>query len=125
MKLSGITISILFMFISLASSFKTAGVISYYALFTDDFVERFCENKARPEMNCNGECALSKMLSQDTDDEKIPYDLEWLKNEVVLFIGPLISTMFLEKQVTSLLEPQYNVLYSFHFTERIIHPPKF
>tara|TARA_R110002051_G_scaffold48308_2_gene95345 strand:+ start:100091 stop:100432 length:342 start_codon:yes stop_codon:yes gene_type:complete len=113
------------MFISLASSFKTAGVISYYALFTDDFVERFCENKARPELNCNGECALSKMLEQDSGDEKAPNNLEWLKNEVVLFIGPLISTIFLEKQVTSLIEPQYNVLYSFYFTERIIHPPKF
>jgi len=115
----------LFVFISLASSLKTASVISYYALFTDDFVERFCENTARPEMKCDGKCALSKMLLQEAGDEKTPINYDWLKNEIVLFVGPLISFDFLQLPQTELNELQYSVLYDFHFSERIIHPPQF
>tara|TARA_R110000823_G_scaffold153020_1_gene283890 strand:+ start:221 stop:598 length:378 start_codon:yes stop_codon:yes gene_type:complete len=125
MKLSSFTISLIFTFISLASSLKTASVMSYYALFTDDFVERFCENTARPEMKCDGKCALSKMLLQEAGDDKTPVNLDWLKNETVLFVAPLISFDFLQLPQTELNKLQYSVLYDFHFSERIIHPPQF
>ena len=125
MRLSGFTISTLFVIISLASSLKTASVLSYYALFTDDFVERFCENTARPEMKCDGKCALSKMLLQEAEDEKTPVNIDWLKTETILFVAPLISFDFLQLPQTELNELQYSVLYDFHFSERIIHPPQF
>ena len=125
MRLSGFTISTLFVIISLASSLKTASVLSYYALFTDDFVERFCENTARPEMKCDGKCALSKMLLQETEDEKTPVNIDWLKTETILFVAPLISFDFLKLPQTELNELQYSVLYDFHFSERINHPPQF
>tara|TARA_R110002153_G_scaffold87651_3_gene216530 strand:+ start:1475 stop:1822 length:348 start_codon:yes stop_codon:yes gene_type:complete len=115
----------LFVFISLASSLKTASVMSYYALFTDDFVERFCENKSRPELKCDGKCALSKMLLQEAGDEKTPINYDWLKNETVLFVAPLISFNFLQFSQTELNELEYGVLYDFQFSERIIHPPQF
>ena len=125
MKLSSFTISTLFIIISLASSFKTASVLSYYAMFTDAFVERFCEYTVRPEMKCNGKCALSKMLLQEAEDEKTPVNIDWLKNETVLFVASLISFDFLQLPQTELNKLQYSVLYDFHFSERIIHPPQF
>lgn len=125
MRLSGFIISTFFVIIALASSLKTASVISYYALFTDDFVERFCENKARPEMHCDGKCALSKMLLQEAGDDQTPINLDWLKNETVLFVGPLITFNFLQLPRKELNKLQYSVLYDFHFSKRIIHPPQF
>ncbi|TDT40524.1 hypothetical protein CLV90_3373 [Maribacter spongiicola] len=124
MKLSSFTISILFTFISLASSFKTASVMSYYAVFTNDFVERFCENKERPELKCDGKCALSQMLSQKADDEKTPINLDLLKNETVLFIGSLTTYEFVQQPRKVLQNVLYRVLYDFHFFERIKHPPE-
>ena len=125
MRLSGFIISTFFVIIALASSLKTASVISYYALFTDDFVERFCENTARPEMHCDGKCALSKMLLQEAGDDQTPINLDWLKNETVLFVGPLITFNFLQLPRKELNKLQYSVLYDFHFSKRIIHPPQF
>ena len=125
MRLSGFIISTFFVIIALASSLKTASVISYYAIFTDDFVERFCENKARPEMHCDGKCALSKMLLQEAGDDQTPINLDWLKNETVLFVGPLITFNFLQLPRKELNKLQYSVLYDFHFSKRIIHPPQF
>ncbi|MEP2239450.1 MAG: hypothetical protein ABJI22_13875 [Maribacter sp.] len=124
MKLSSFTISILFTFISLASSFKTASVLSYYALFTTDFVERFCENKERPELKCDGKCALSQMLSQKADDEKTPINLDLLKNETVLFIGLLTTYEFVQQSRKVLHKVMYRVLYDFHFFARIKYPPE-
>ncbi|WP_405396377.1 hypothetical protein [Maribacter sp. Asnod2-G09] len=124
MKLSSFTIAILFTFISLASSFKTASVMGYYAMFTNDFVERFCENKERPELKCDGKCALSQMLSQKADDEKTPINLDLLKNEIVLFIGSLTTYTFVQQPRKVLHNVVYRVLYDFHFFERIKHPPE-
>ena len=100
----------MFTFISLASCFKTASVMSYYAVFTDDFVERFCENKERPELKCDGKCALSQMLSQ--------------KAEIVLFIGSLTTYEFEQQSRKVVHNVLYRVIYDFHFLERIKHPPK-
>ncbi|SIR22630.1 hypothetical protein SAMN05421797_10861 [Maribacter ulvicola] len=114
----------MFTFISLASSFKTASVMSYYAVFTNDFVERFCENKERPELKCDGKCALSQMLSQKADDEKTPINLDLLKNETVFFIGSLTTYECVQLSRKVLHNVKYRVLYDFHFFERIKHPPE-
>jgi len=124
MKLSSFTIAILFTFISLASSLKTASVMGYYAMFTNDFVERFCENKERPELKCDGKCVLSQMLSQKADDEKTPINLDLLKNEIVLFIGSLTTYTFVQQPRKVLHNVVYRVLYDFHFFVRIKHPPE-
>ncbi len=98
--------------------------MGYYAMFTNDFVERFCENKERPELKCDGKCALSQMLSQKADDEKTPINLDLLKNEIVLFIGSLTTYEFVQQPRKVLYNVLYRVLYDFHFFERIKHPPE-
>ena len=98
--------------------------MGYYAMFTNDFVERFCENKDRPELKCDGKCALSQMLSQKADDEKTPINLDLLKNEIVLFIGSLTTYTFVQQPRKVLHNVVYRVLYDFHFFERIKHPPE-
>lgn len=125
MKLSSFIISYSFILISLGSSFKTATVIGYYALFTDDFVERFCENKERPELKCDGKCALSQMLSKEADNEKTPINLDFLKNETILFIGTLTTFKFVQQTIKESHNLWYSIFYDFHFLARIIHPPRF
>ncbi len=124
MKISNLAISAFFVMVTLAGSLKITGTIGYYALFTEDFVERFCENKARPELKCDGKCVLSKMLMQETEDERMPINLDWLKNETVLFVGTFFSMGFLQPDTSDLNVLQYQNLYDFNFIDRIIHPPQ-
>lgn len=109
----------------MANSLKIAGTIGYYALFTEDFIERFCENKARPELQCNGKCELSKMLLQETDTEKPPINLDFLKNETVLFLASIFKVDFFERSTGNFIGLYYTNLYRFSFMERVIHPPRF
>lgn len=98
--------------------------MGYYALFTQDFIERFCENKDKPELQCDGKCELSKMLLQQTEEDKTPINLELLKNEIVLFFDTINTTKFLKSTLKNAPLPQYLNLYSFHFEESIINPPR-
>ena len=40
-----------------------AGHIAYYQLNIDYITEKFCENKEKPQLQCNGKCHLAKELS--------------------------------------------------------------
>ena len=39
------------------------GHIAYYELNIDYITEKFCENKDKPQLQCNGKCHLAKELS--------------------------------------------------------------
>ena len=48
-----------------------AGYIVYFQLNIDVIVEKYCVNKAKPELHCNGKCHLAQQLnlSQDSSDK--------------------------------------------------------
>lgn len=124
MKKHRLTISILFMVFTLTSSLKIAGTFGYYALFTDDFVERFCENKERPELNCDGKCYLAKMLLQESKDETPPIYVDFLKNETVLFLEKSTTFDFIGDRESDLANYGYTNNYHFRFLQEDIQPPR-
>ena len=124
MKKHRLTISILFMVFTLTSSLKIAGTFGYYALFTDDFVERFCENKERPELNCDGKCYLAKMLLQESKDDTPPINIDLLKNETVLFLEKSITFDFIGDRESDLANYGYTNHYHFRFLQEDIQPPR-
>jgi hypothetical protein len=117
-------ISILFLVFTLTGSLKIAGTLGYYALFTDDFIERFCENKERPELNCDGKCYLAKMLLQESKDDTPPLNVELLKNETVLFLEKSMTIDFVGTQVIDLANYGYMDHYYFNFLKKEIQPPQ-
>ncbi|TLP71891.1 hypothetical protein [Maribacter sp. ACAM166] len=124
MKFANIVISLLYVSITLASSFKIAGTLGYYALFTEDFVERFCENKTMPELQCNGKCTLSKMLLQESKEEKKPINIDWVKNETVFFIDQIVVIAFEEITLDYSDNYNYSNLYNYSFLSPTLHPPR-
>lgn len=98
--------------------------MGYYALFTEDFIERFCENKARPELQCDGKCELSKMLLQESDSEKVPINLDFLKSGTLVFLSAICTIDFFQLTTENFDHAQYTNLYHFTFMDRVIHPPR-
>ncbi len=47
------------------------GYVAYFELNIDYIVEKYCVNKDKPVMKCNGKCHLSKKLSFIQTDESI------------------------------------------------------
>ncbi len=98
--------------------------MGYYIAFNEDFIERLCTNKDKPELNCDGKCELAKMLKQQSQDNEVPIDFGFLKSETVLFITTFFDVELLTPTLGSFVRLQYANNYCFLFSDRITRPPQ-
>ena len=96
---------------------------SYYWLDQAGFIEQLCENKDRPELNCDGKCYLSQMLRAQAGEEEnktIPV-LPW--QELSLMFSRAFSWKFGIFEGSDSRVPDHTSNYTFQYTDRIFHPP--
>ena len=78
-----VSFSVLFIVLIMISNLRFSSMYVYYSLDREGFIEQLCENKDKPELNCNGKCMLMQMLNaQAEDDEPMPV-IGW--EEVLVF----------------------------------------
>ena len=123
MKPSQLTIAVLFLVITLTSTLKIAGTLGYYMLFTENFIETLCENKNKPELHCDGKCALSQMIASE-NDKNDGINLDFLKIETVLFLHTVSEIHFPFTPLTPTFDVTYTDNYRFRLMDRIKHPPR-
>jgi len=117
-------ISILLLLLYLTTILRSWIPITYYIIKYDYVAEVLCINQNKPEMNCNGQCYLSKELEKQS--EKLPKEisnLKWFEG----LIG-IIEIVFLEKKNNLLQKKQYlpyTNLYQNLWENSIEHPPTF
>jgi len=101
-------------------------VISYYLAFTDSFVENYCVNKDKPELQCDGKCELSKLLDRNSSENDRQEKMMLLTSfELILFLNHsefhcLTETEIIRNRKTFFI-PE---IYTFNFSEKLIKPPK-
>ncbi|MDG1573358.1 hypothetical protein OZ410_13595 [Robiginitalea sp. M366] len=78
-------IGLFFSFLLWTAVLRIPVIYAYYMVAQSDFIARLCENKDKPEMNCDGKCYLSKMMQaeQEADQEPAMPMLKW--SEIRLF----------------------------------------
>ncbi len=62
----------IFLTLYLVALVRPLAPILDYQVNRDFFAEVLCINKAKPELNCNGQCALTQKLKQAQKDETQP-----------------------------------------------------
>lgn len=100
-----------------------------YVVNYEYIVNVLCENKDKPEMECNGKCHLSQELAKEAGaDEKNPYNSKTSKTEIPQFIisENIIAYSFAsESELVSFKNIGYKPnLNSSLFTSKILHPPQ-
>jgi hypothetical protein len=65
----------------LVQTWDKLAIVAAYELQRDYIASNLCENKAMPELHCEGTCVLSKKLSEDTSDEGQPEPLRFNERE--------------------------------------------
>lgn len=88
-----------------------------------------CENKAKPELKCNGKCQLMKNLAKVADDEKpiSPTKKSIIQEQEVLFFQE-IAVLEIERtcfQHKTPVKDSYSNLYFQHNSCSTFHPPSF
>ncbi|MDO5608694.1 MAG: hypothetical protein Q4G08_09600 [Capnocytophaga sp.] len=76
----------IFAFAILFSSIRMGVYFSFYIFDNEDFVEQYCENKATPEMECNGKCKLGKIANNHSENDTKGFNFEDFRQEITFFI---------------------------------------
>lgn len=96
-----------------------------------DYISKvLCENKAKPELKCNGKCQLMKGLAKASEEEK-PINSDKknnLKQEVEVLFFQTIKSLVVDKiyfKKTTSTSNNYSNLYSHLNSCLVFHPPIF
>lgn len=121
-QLKKIVISII-TYVLLLNIFSTYFMLGLYTVQKDIFVELMCENKNRPELDCDGKCSLSKLIQQENEKNTKSTVLNLMQFE---WLGFSDFDFEFETECTFLThEPNFSFsnLYSFIFYNDWLQPP--
>lgn len=107
--------------------FRPIWSVVEYIVNYDYIVEKLCENRDKPELQCNGKCYLAKMLSDTTDtDKKSPLWSELAKFEIQIL--HLVDAQILSLRYFESIKNNYKRHNQFRdnlFALDILQPPQF
>ncbi|SDI53104.1 hypothetical protein [Winogradskyella thalassocola] len=116
---------LLFLLLIIFNSTKASLTYAYYELDPIGFIENLCENKDKPELQCNGKCQLMKVAESQNSDQNTPESIIDFK-ELILYLSP--NTSFQLTQYTPIrrqyFSSHYLNLYTFNNTNDCFHPPR-
>jgi hypothetical protein len=105
-------------------TFYSASITAWFHLNRTYIASKFCVNKTKPELRCNGKCFLSKKLkeAEKKQEQQLPQQVkQWVE------ISPCtISTISYTIQIPSntlLLNPEKRDSYRLIIQKDIFHPP--
>lgn len=109
-------------------SLKFSFLVYEYFNNNSAFTEKYCENKDKPELKCNGKCHLKKESTLNTSqenpiskDKKITTDtIEFLFYQEIKTYAFRTDFCFLNKFINS----NYTNLYAHLITNSSFHPPQ-
>ncbi len=124
MKIGNIIISFLLAIILLFNTLHITATYAYYTIDMVGFIENLCENKDKPELQCNGKCHLKKVSQSQNKEQKIPESIIDFK-ELLLYSNTAIDYSFSQQKTsTKQLEIAYLNLYAFSRIKACFHPPQ-
>ena len=123
MKFGSIFLSILLSTLILFSTLRMTVTYAYYELDPIGFIEKLCENKDKPELECNGKCQLKKVAESSTENQQTPTKYTSLK-EITLFVVNKLKVNFTELISSDTQNFDYSNLYAFYSINQIDKPPQ-
>lgn len=113
-----IALSTLVLFNTLRVSFTYA----YYNLDPIGFIEALCENKDKPELECNGKCHLKKITN--TNNEEKNQQIQLIDFKEILLFNQINESLRLSKYTfQSSKSFHYSNLYNFKLLKTCFRPP--
>ncbi|MAP55490.1 hypothetical protein [Altibacter sp.] len=90
--------------------------VAEYVMNYDFIVERLCENRGKPEMECNGKCYLSKQLSKEAgDSQNNPFEKSSAKDFLQQWVR------FEERAIFQFLNLVSKTKKTIHFRAKPVH----
>jgi hypothetical protein len=98
-----------------------------YTLNQAEITRKFCENKAKPKLQCNGKCHLAKQLAKQEKEEKSTSETSKFKLEVVELTAPIKENEQFSYSIIAATHDKVQFIYSEttsdSYLTSIFHPP--
>lgn len=119
------SIAIVFLFIYFLALLNPIVPFLNYELNKEKIAAEFCENIAKPELNCQGKCHLMKQIEKQAKQEK-ESEKSANKIEIVAPVGKVeaIEVSELKQFFTKRLIPVVNQFYKNNRAIKIDYPPQ-
>lgn len=110
----------------LIQNFSRVGVLAHFYLNQKTITEKYCVNKARVKLHCNGKCFLAKKLRKADADEKNQTERLLKQDTVHMFYqsGYYFSFKTISQLLPVLLCRYYLPLHIPDFYQQIFAPPQ-
>lgn len=106
-----------------AQMFSQLGVLAGYELNKHYIIEKFCVNRDKPEMHCDGKCYLKKKLQQDQQRKNSESNIN-NRLDILLFCSeeesPFVPVLNSSKYIFSGIPDRFYTAPLFSF----FHPPR-
>lgn len=117
------SIAFLLLLAFFTSTFSRLFVVADYYVNTERYYKN-CENKARPQLKCNGKCQMAKKVQEEEKKEQKNPGMKFdLKSEVCT----IYTSTVLQPLPTIITEKKYSLIdipsLKNGFDSRIFHPP--
>lgn len=123
LKILSKILSFLLTSIIIFNSLQVSLTYAYYNIDTVGFIEKLCENKDKPELQCNGKCHLKKLVDNNTNNDKEPVKAVNLK-DITLFVVEFMKYDFNSVSFKNVQLGSYNNLYAFSLIDSLDRPPQ-
>ena len=102
------------------------GIVGYYHFNIQEIIDKFCVNKYKPELNCDGKCYLSQQLGLVDDTNETESTLSFSESFIPLFIVSNSDNEHTNNKMTfnKKLTPLYSNSYSFLSHIELLDPPR-
>lgn len=122
MKNWKLIVPIFFSILILYNSLRVSITYIYYNVDTVGFIEALCENKDKPELQCNGKCHLKKITKNNTDEQNKPIQLIDFK-DILLYHQKNYTHQISNHLLLKKASFHYLNLYNFKLLDTHFHPP--
>ncbi len=107
----------------LFSSLRISFTYVYYYLDPEGFTEMLCENKDKPELECNGKCYLKKIVNKEQQENKAPLsEIEY--KDLLLIVQDRKEIIFNAVTMVKNYFDTYANSYKYLLVSKLFHPPQ-
>jgi len=119
-------VAILFLFVFLVTSFSKNIVILHFYVNRDAIAEKYCINKYKPGLHCNGHCFLVKQLKKEQQRETKDMGDQMNKLEIVSFQNyfPELKPELYEIVLDNTIYSRYQCHYTKDISLLVFKPPR-
>jgi hypothetical protein len=116
--------SIILLFTISMQMFSKLFIVVNYQLNKTEIARKYCENKAKPKMHCDGKCHLKKQLKKEEKREQTPFSKDSKEKIELQYFAETAYSFHSQITIATGISTAYSFSVSASLPQGVFQPPK-